>query len=527
MAGRTFATGALLAGCLTVLLSSQPALAAGGCRHTAATAEDLAICVRATCAGRAGKAQRACVRACQPAPIRTLAYAVTRCREDPRGVITRHQEVRIRRGDCPPVTVFSIDPPNLPDPFGSTCRGFGLGRAGNYTMMLVGLISRIDVNRGGSEVVFEVTDDFSFLNRQQLPPEQEGIYLVRADGSGLRRLGPASRDPPFRVAYEPRLDAVITAPTVDPHLNFSPDGRRIVFTDRGPGPGGEAVQLVTIELASGRRTQITHLPPVAPPIAWHRDTGFPRFTDNDTVLFGTYADADGAHPAAETFNLFTVKTDGTGLRAVAAPVVLPGSHVQQVFQITGGGGSVVSLLLPGMPANPFLGFDSIFEVFLIDGKNVVQLTTFGRRDTGGTGGELLSIDRRRVFFRASADPLGTNPSENCQLFSVDRFGRHLRQITHFGPSEGARSVGGCGTAGPFPPGCDLATFIQDPVTRTLVFISSCDPLGRNPYGGQLFAMRPDGSGLRQLTASPGLVIEADGTVDTELPGPFWYSGRRD
>src|SRR5262245_1854498 len=168
MAGRRFETVALLAGCLTVLVSSHPALAAGGCRRTATTAEDLAICVRATCAGRAGKAQRACVRACKPAPIRTLAYAVTRCREDPRGVITRHQEVRIRRGDCPPVTVFSMGPLNLPDPFPNVCRFFGMTRAGNYTMVIVGVISRIDVNRDGSEVAFEVTDDFSFLNRQQL-----------------------------------------------------------------------------------------------------------------------------------------------------------------------------------------------------------------------------------------------------------------------------------------------------------------------------------------------------------------------
>ena len=73
---------------------------------------------------------------------------------------------------------------------------------------------------------------------------------------------------------------------------------------------------------------------------------------------------------------------------------------------------------------------------------------------------------------------------------------------------------------------NVKDFIQDPVTRTLVFYSSCDPLGTNPFGGQLFAMRPDGSGLRQLTDTPGLVIEADGTVDTTLPGPFWYSGQR-
>src|SRR5262249_47392560 len=134
--------------------------------------------------------------------------------------------------------------------------------------------------------------------------------------------------------------------------------------------------------------------------------------------------------------------------------------------------------------------------------------------------------RRRVLLRASADPLGTNPSENCQLFSVDRFGGHLRHITHFEPSEGARSEAGCALPGP-PPGCDVSGLIQDPVTRTLVFYSSCDPLGRNPNGGQLFAMRPAGSGLRQLTDAPGIVTDAAGTGGTELPGPYWYSGARD
>ena len=46
---------------------------------------------------------------------------------------------------------------------------------------------------------------------------------------------------------------------------------------------------------------------------------------------------------------------------------------------------------------------------------------------------------------------------------------------------------------------------QDSKTRTVVFYSSCDPLGTNPFGGQLFAMRPDGSDLRQLTHTRGVV----------------------
>jgi hypothetical protein len=44
----------------------------------------------------------------------------------------------------------------------------------------------------------------------------------------------------------------------------------------------------------------------------------------------------------------------------------------------------------------------------------------------------------------------------------------------------------------------------------------------NPNGAQIFAMQPDGSGLRQLTNSRGLVKEADGTYSSELPGPVAY-----
>jgi hypothetical protein len=56
----------------------------------------------------------------------------------------------------------------------------------------------------------------------------------------------------------------------------------------------------------------------------------------------------------------------------------------------------------------------------------------------------------------------------------------------------------------------------DPHTGALIFNSSCD------LQAQLFAMRPDGSGLRQLTTLRGVVTAADGSVDVELPGPIAY-----
>jgi hypothetical protein len=56
-----------------------------------------------------------------------------------------------------------------------------------------------------------------------------------------------------------------------------------------------------------------------------------------------------------------------------------------------------------------------------------------------------------------------------------------------------------------------------------MFYSMCDPLGTNPDGGQLFAMRADGTSLRQLTHVRGAVTEADGTVDVELLGPWTHA----
>ncbi|HXJ35655.1 MAG TPA: hypothetical protein VMS22_16605, partial [Candidatus Eisenbacteria bacterium] len=65
----------------------------------------------------------------------------------------------------------------------------------------------------------------------------------------------------------------------------------------------------------------------------------------------------------------------------------------------------------------------------------------------------------------------------------------------------------------------------DVKTGTLVFDATCDPSGLRPVSGQVFAMRGDGSGLRQLTSYRGTQgTAADGTLTVELPGPIEYSG---
>jgi hypothetical protein len=149
---------------------------------------------------------------------------------------------------------------------------------------------------------------------------------------------------------------------------------------------------------------------------------------------------------------------------------------------------------------------------------VLQLTSFRRADTYSVS---IGVDRDTVFLAASADPFGENPSEECQLFSIDRLGANLRQLTHF--SETSYSVHGCDFEP--DPGHGCATYLvgQDAERRAMLFYSSCNPLGTNPEGGQFFAMRPDGPDLRQLTTARGLVTETDGTVIGELPGPAVFS----
>ena len=132
-----------------------------------------------------------------------------------------------------------------------------------------------------------------------------------------------------------------------------------------------------------------------------------------------------------------------------------------------------------------------------------------------------------MLFTASVDPFGTNPSESCQIFSIDRLGTELRQITTF--NEGAApSATGCGFREDAylqpPPECTVGDLRQDEATRAVLFTSTCDVFGDNPYGEQLFAMNPDGTALRQLTHTRGFT-EIDGTVDVELPGPFASSAQ--
>jgi len=502
-------------------LGAPMARAAPRCRKSCR--QEAAGCATTRCSTLRGKARRDCLETCRGisgcAPIRTLAYVVAQCHTDAGGLEVGRQALEIRRGDCDPVTVVTIGTEPVPDPLG-LCRVYGQVRVGPLSVA-VGGFQRLGVSPDGKGVVFEKSGDVALLHLPLASPQQPGFFFVRADGSGLRWLGPASRDPCFQL--EPNRASVIGFDTnVFPTLPFSPDGRCVVFTDLGPGPDGETVQIVTLDVASGRRNQVTHLPKPASSIPGFPATSLAGFLDNETIGFYSFANPEGLNPEGQ-LTPFAVKIDGTKLRALPPPIAQPGSQVIPRFAVTGGRARLATLTLDGQPMNHGVGptgfFNSVIsEVFLLSGRDLLQLTKFDRVDTFG-----LFVDptRHRAFFAASADPVGSNPTQNCQLFSIDTSGEHLRQVTHF--REGNDSLGCAATT---PPGCFVSggffSAREDVRTGTIVFDSSCDPFGTNPYGDQLFAIRSDGSRLSTLTHTKGFVEYPDGSVTTELTGIWDY-----
>jgi hypothetical protein len=260
----------------------------------------------------------------------------------------------------------------------------------------------------------------------------------------------------------------------------------------------------------------------------------PNFIDNETVLFQTFTDPDGSNPEHQ-FASFTVRIDGGKLTPVPTPLAAPGSQVIPSFRVTGPG-AIVRLALPGTPVvppgcgtggNPHCDDFPITEIFRQDGRNLLQLTNLQREDTFPG---FMNSGRTEAFFLSSAD-FGKNPYGNCQIFSIGAFGSGLRQVTRFLNKGIHQVVPGCfDYGGSWPPtNCGLAygyyrVLFQDPVTHAIVFDSTCDPLDANLSGAsQIFAIRPDGRRLHQLTDAAGFTANADGSVRAELPGPFAYS----
>ena len=139
------------------------------------------------------------------------------------------------------------------------------------------------------------------------------MFFVRSDGTRVPRyLGPASHER-ASARFGPNRHFPLPGErrAVRP---FSPNGRRIAFTDLGPGPGGEeAVQIVVLDLATGQRTQVTHLPSGSAPrllrAAFSPVARVHRQRDGPLLHVRRPRWLEPEHD----FAAFTVRIDGSGL----------------------------------------------------------------------------------------------------------------------------------------------------------------------------------------------------------------------
>lgn len=475
---------------------------------------ELAACKRTRCAGTRGPDRRRCLVDCRGATgcgggIGTLAYVVTTCRAH-QGMLEGEQELRIRRGGCDPVTVARFaNPEPVADPFG-LCSAVSQNRAGMLSP-IAGVFQRLGVSDDGSAVVFEVSNAFELIERTPLSADQQGFFYVRSDGTGLRRLGSPSRDPVYRI-WATDLPSPIPGVSAGTHteLPIALDRRKVAFTDIGPGMDGvQREQIFTLDLDSGDRRQLTRFDPFPPPAPFqleHHLLLWLSFASRRSLTFTSHAD---------TWKLWQVNLDGTNLRDVSVDPTwidaAAGGPVVRRLRLTGS-----RLRIRVIETQHPTEHATVHEVFRLIEDGRIQLTDFRRKDTA-----VLGVRGDDVLVMGSGDPLGTNPTETCQIFRVSPRGTGLRQLTDFG--NGARAEHGCFLDA--LPGCAITFVPQTGNSRSLLFYSDCDPFGTNPDGSQVFAIDYDGSRLRQLTHMAGVLREPDGAVAVEIPGPVASGGR--
>lgn len=504
---------------LLVAVSVQSADGATSCRTSCD--DDVAACVAATCGALSAPID--CVERCRgqvgcPVRIGTLAYVVTHCRAHD-GRLVGSQELRIRRGDCDPITVLHLDTGGEVDDQNGACALLGHTREG-FGSSLAGAFKRLGVSPDGSGVVFEVSAEVLLIGGPPLTEAQQGFFYVGSDGTGLRRLGPPSRDWVYRVGLTSTGKPTANFRT---HLDFSPSGHRIAYTDRVAPDDPASAQIFTMDVRTGLRVQVTHLPRV-PVKVLERAVGDVFFVDEHTIQFDTHAFGANQPP-------YVIHTDGTGLRqAYRLPTLgqaVSSNPVSASIGVTRRSGRIFTFPVDGVaensdPSNPGA---PIWEAFRVAGRNVLQLTSFGRYDTFAIGVDQALITtpmhRPRALIMASADPLGENPLRNCQLFTVGPFGGSIRQLTHV--DAGVPSALGCNFQE--GDGCAFSDIYQDPLRDSILFYSNCDPLGVN-RGSEMFAMRRDGSELRQVTHTDGVRFGPGDDVEVEMPGPVAYPTRR-
>lgn len=332
------------------------------------------------------------------------------------------------------------------------------------TQAAAGSVGAVSISDDGSRIAFTHAADLTGAN----PDLGSEVFAINADGTGLRQL---TNTPADFSSSSPAL---------------SGNGQRIAFQSNGNLTGGNADNQTEIFIVNWDGTGMRQLTttrtllgitgdPASMSPSISDDGVYIYFFSNHSVLL--------AFPPINldaNYEIFRVKNDATGLRAITSTNIL----------------TVLACALPTVSGNANriayleLGFSSL-ALRVCDGTGGSQRTLV-TYDLVFNGQADLSPDGSRVVFVQSTGLLG---------------GGRLRRVQRDGSDPAT-----IGTLGGTPASPSIAAD-----NRTIAFSSTGDAGGNSDGSEEIYTIQADGSGLLMLTsagedfASQNPVIAANGS----------------
>lgn len=255
---------------------------------------------------------------------------------------------------------------------------------------------------------------------------------------------------------------------VDAYPVLSPDGTRIVFTSNRTG----TYQVYTCDAGGGNIVQLTHTEGSNVSPVWS--------PGGDRIVFASERDDDS--------EIYIMNADGTGQKRLTRQ---PGDDSHPKFSPDGSRIIFNSAMTTPDLSVPWL--EQYMEIFTMDtdGNNLEQVTFFKSTCTY----PVFSPDGKKIVFRRIIREPGLNWSldsirVNSEIFVMNNDGSDPVNISNSPAYDG------------WP--CWM------PDSKTLLFSSN---RGGTVNMGQLYSIRADGTGLRQITGQEDSFIQASVSKD--------------
>lgn len=407
-----------------------------------------------------------------------------------------------------------------PELFVMRSDGTGLAQVTNDPVPNAGSVDLAFLSGDGTTIVFSSNADYLGTNTTHWTE----LFAVQRDGSGLRQL--------------------TTAGAAPGRIRVNDAATRIVFESRSDLTGQNPARRSNVFEILSDGTGLRQLTVSADP----NDVSFLGGISGNgaKVAYGSTADPFGTN-LNRNHELYVVNWDGTGLKQLTKDTI-----AQNYWNVAGSLSDDGTRVFFSSDQRSGTNTDGNTEVWKIgsDGRGLAALTTTtfqpGCREAEAAG------SGNRVAFVASggALPGGSNPDKGKELAIVDSSGTGARQLTITVTAEARRpDVTPDGACVVFVSDADLTggnasrtpqlfrmqadgsgTFqvtslasgsVEAPSVshdgQTIVFVHDGNPTGGNADGSaEVFTIRADGTGLRQLTSGSGIssapMISGNGSV---------------